>query len=90
MFDVVYTKKARKDLRTIDLKISQKIIEKVFHYSQQKNPLKFAKKLKGSILGDYRFRIGNYRVIFDVDKKGNIKILLILSVKHRREVYRNM
>ncbi len=90
MHEVVYTKKARKDLKSIDLKVAQRIIDKVFHYSKQKDPLEFAKKLKGAILGNYRFRVGNYRVVFDVDKKGNIKVLLVLAVKHRREVYQEI
>ena len=34
----------------------------------------------------YRIRVGNYRVIYDFDRaKG---ILRLLSVGHRREVYR--
>ena len=30
---------------------------------------------------------GDYRAIFDLDKDGNIVILLILRIKHRKEVY---
>jgi mRNA-degrading endonuclease RelE of RelBE toxin-antitoxin system len=48
----------------------------------------YAKKLKDPRFGEYRFRVGDYRVFFDVDKRGGIKILLILEVKHRRESYR--
>jgi mRNA-degrading endonuclease RelE of RelBE toxin-antitoxin system len=29
--------------------------------------LKFAEKLSNPILGEYRFRIGDYRVIFDIE-----------------------
>jgi mRNA-degrading endonuclease RelE of RelBE toxin-antitoxin system len=37
--------------------------------------------------GEYRFRIGDYRVLFDVDGSGKIYVLMVLSVKHRREAY---
>ncbi|MEK7102456.1 MAG: type II toxin-antitoxin system RelE/ParE family toxin [Patescibacteria group bacterium] len=36
----------------------------------------------------YRFRIGDYRVVFTANKEGNLVILLILRIAHRREVYR--
>jgi mRNA interferase RelE/StbE len=35
-------------------------------------------------LGSYRFRIGDYRVIFDVEGAN----LIVLRVGHRREIYR--
>jgi len=90
MHSVTYTKKAIKDLRSIEVKIAQRIIGKIFEYSKTENPLKFAKKLKGSILGDYRFRIGDYRAVFDIDAKGNVKILVIMTVKHRKDVYKEV
>ncbi len=37
-----------------------------------------------SSLGEYRFRVGDFRIIFDLDGDN----LVILRVGHRREVYR--
>ncbi len=87
MYTVEYTKNARRDLKKFDIKTSQRIINKVFFYSQQKDPLSFAKKLTNSQIGDYRFRIGEYRVVFDVDKNGTLQLLMILRIKHRKDVY---
>lgn len=87
MFQFKYTKNAVKDLQSFDIQIAKQILKKMDFFSKQENPLKFAKKLKDYSLGEYRFRIGNYRVIFDVDDKKNIKILTILSVKHRKDAY---
>ncbi|MBU1178168.1 type II toxin-antitoxin system RelE/ParE family toxin [Patescibacteria group bacterium] len=67
--------------------IQKRIAEKLRFYIVQSNPLQHAKKLKDSRLGTYRFRIGNYRVVFDIDDQGNITILIILRIKHRKEVY---
>ena len=53
----------------------------------QKNPLAFAKRLGGEYGGAWRFRIGDYRVICDVIR-GKIHILQVLSVKNRRDAYR--
>lgn len=38
--------------------------------------------------GQYRFRIGDYRATFDLNEEGEITILYILSIKHRKNAYR--
>jgi len=37
-------------------------------------------------LGTYRFRIGDYRVIFDIEGKD----IVALRVGHRRDIYRKL
>jgi mRNA interferase RelE/StbE len=44
-----------------------------------------SKKLAGSP-GGWRVRVGDYRIIYDIDDK--TKCVRILRVRHRREVYR--
>lgn len=87
MHHIIYTEHAVDDLRNLDKRTAQRIIQKIYFFSQQKNPITFAKKLKNSALGQYRFRIGDYRALFDLDKKGNIRLLMILRIKHRKDVY---
>lgn len=87
MYKIIYTQKARQDLKSLDNQIYQRIIKKIYEYSLSNNPLSFAKRLQNSPLGTYRFRIGDYRAIFDLDENNNIKILLILTIGHRKEIY---
>lgn len=87
MFKFEYTKNAVRDLKHLDLAIAQRILKKMDFFSKQENPLVFAKKLKDSTLGEYRFRVGDYRILFDLNSLGEIQILMVLSVKHRREAY---
>ena len=87
MFQFEYTKNAVRDLRQMDQQVSKRILKKMDFFSKQDDPLKFAKKLKDFSLGEYRFRVGDYRVLFDVNENGSLKILMVLSVKHRREAY---
>jgi mRNA interferase RelE/StbE len=84
---VVYTKKAKKDLKKIDKKDSIKVASKIEFYSRQKNPLKYAKKLKFPLDDLYRFKIGNYRAIFETNSKGKILLLTILKIGHRKDIY---
>ena len=39
-----------------------------------------------SVLGSYRFRVGDYRIIFDIEEKD----IIVLRVGHRRELYKRM
>ncbi|MCF7820590.1 MAG: type II toxin-antitoxin system RelE/ParE family toxin [Candidatus Pacebacteria bacterium] len=86
-YKLLLTKKAKKDLSSLEKNIQKRIAKKLRFYISDNTPLKHAKKLRNSRLGEYRFKIGDYRAIFDVDKDGNIILLLILRIKHRKNVY---
>ncbi len=79
--EIEYTNKAIKSLKKIDKVQSQKIVKKIKFYTSCENFLSSAKKLKPPFDELYRFRIGDYRAIFDIDKAGNITILTILDIK---------
>lgn len=87
-FEIFYTEKALGDLKKLDRSIAKRIIQKTCYYSEQKDLLSFAKPLKNLRIGKYRFRVGDYRILFDCDEKGNIRILTILRIKHRKDIYR--
>lgn len=66
----------------MDPKTKERIGKTLLRYKEE--PLRYAEKLSDPILGTYRFRIGDYRVIFDLE--GNE--IVVLRVGHRREIYR--
>ncbi|MEK7610809.1 MAG: type II toxin-antitoxin system RelE/ParE family toxin [Patescibacteria group bacterium] len=83
MLELVYTPHAVRDIKKLDHVVQKKLrkaLEKL-----QTNPLGLSKKLASSDLGEYRYRFGNYRIIFDLDKAK--KRVVILKIGHRREVY---
>jgi len=88
-YKLFYTLKAKKDLAHLDKKIVNRILDKLDSFIESGDPLSRAKKLINNKQEVYRFRIGNYRAIFDIDNSGKIIILLILRIKHRKEVYKN-
>ncbi len=79
--------RALADLATLDEIAARRIAGKLRFFAAQQNPLRFAKRLTGSAQGEYRFRVGDYRILFDVNRSRVITILFILRVKHRREAY---
>ena len=62
-YRLVYTHRAIKDIDTLDTSVKQRVGKTLQRYEQ--NPLAHAEPLKQSELGSYRFRIGDYRVVFD-------------------------
>ena len=81
-YNVFFSKHAIATLDTLPKNIAQRIVKKVEFYATIDNPLLFARSLQGSD-GDYRFRVGDYRVIFSV-QQGTI---FVSAIGHRREVY---
>jgi mRNA interferase RelE/StbE len=45
------------------------------------------KKLEGKENPTYRLRSGDYRIIYTIEKQ--IVTVLVIEIKHRREVYRD-
>lgn len=77
---------AFRDLKKLPKEIQRKIIKKLDYFMDFPEPLKFAEKLKDKDLGDFRFRIGDYRMFFDVDFRNNK--IVILKIGHRKNIYK--
>ena len=80
---VLYHPGIKKDLKNIN----KKDLEKFFNIINTKlvlNPY-IGKKLQGKYTDLWRFRIGNYRIIYSIDKR-KLKIL-ILRFRHRKDIY---
>jgi len=83
-----YSAKALKNLQALDKQTANRIVTKIKTYSENSNPLEKAKRLSGILSGLYRYRVGDYRVIFEVNSEGVVIILTILNIKHRKDIYK--
>ncbi len=83
-YQLVYTKRAVKDIRRLNSTVRLRIRTALERYVE--NPLQFAQRLTNPDMGTYRFRIGDCRVIFDMDDEN----LVILRVGHRKDIYRRI
>ena len=81
-YNLVYTRRAGKDIKKLDSSIKSRIGNALLKL--QDNPLLYSEKLSDPALVTYKFRIGDYRVIFDIE--GND--VVILRIGHRREIYK--
>ena len=81
-YRLVYTQKAVRDIDRLDSRVKNRIGTTLLRFKD--NPLQYAERLTNSELGGYRFRIGDYRVIFDIE--GND--IVVLRAGHRKEIYK--
>ena len=85
-YRVLFESKARRELMKL-YKFDFKRINKWIQYNLVgcSNPYVHGKPLRGNLSKHWRYRIGNYRLIAQIDDE---KILiLIVHVGHRRKVY---
>ena len=82
--EIFYTRRAAEELRDLPPPIQRRVAAKMRFFADQPDPLKFAKRLTNSRLGQFRFRIGEYRVVFDVEGEA----IYVLRIAKRDEVYR--
>jgi len=83
-YEIQWKHSAEKDLRGIDRQFITRILEAIDSLSDDPFPAHH-RKLLGSE-SSYRIRIGDYRVIYQVDLEN--KIIIIYHVRHRKDIYR--
>ncbi|OGG69922.1 hypothetical protein A3F27_01995 [Candidatus Kaiserbacteria bacterium RIFCSPHIGHO2_12_FULL_53_13] len=79
-----YTQAAFEQLSELPAKTRERIAAKVDFYAAQTDPLEFAQPLSG--YAGYRFRVGDFRIIFEIvaDK------IVIVAITKRDKAYRDL
>ncbi|MEB3210116.1 MAG: type II toxin-antitoxin system RelE/ParE family toxin [Leptolyngbyaceae bacterium] len=83
-YHVIIPKPVQKQLDKLPQNIREIIIEKLLLLAENPRP-SGVKKLKG-LPNEYRIRIGDYRVRYEIDDGS--QVVLLLHCKHRKDVYR--
>ncbi|MCI5138821.1 MAG: type II toxin-antitoxin system RelE/ParE family toxin [Candidatus Electrothrix sp. AR1] len=84
MFKICYAKSVVKDLKKISPDQLVSIKEGIEDLETFPN-ISQIKRLKNHPVAEYRLRIGNYRILFDVNWEK--KEIHILKIGHRRNIY---
>jgi mRNA interferase RelE/StbE len=83
-YNLVYTNRAAKDIQKLPPEIKKRIGKALLRYQQ--DPLRYSEPLRDPKLGTYRYRIGDYRAIFDIEDNE----IVVLRVGHRRDIYKKL
>jgi len=84
MYSVIYDDIALQDLGKTEKKTRKRIFEKI--HSTKENPFHYFEKLTSR--DEFKLRVGDYRVIADIDEK--TKRISILFIDHRKNVYKKL
>lgn len=84
MFTWEFTSEATRDFKKLAPEIQKRIVKKLDYFASSGIPLKFAERLVDYEIGEYRFRIGDYRVIFDMEEE----TIVVLTLGHRKDIYK--
>ena len=82
-FELTFDKRVLKDLAHLANEIQNRILERLESLTQ--DPFAHGTiKLKGETA--YRVRVGDYRIVFDIDTEN--RIVTVLAVDHRSNIYK--
>jgi len=80
---VEWEKSALDDLQEIDKPVIKRILNKISWFSQHFDNIT-PESLTGDMAGLFKLRVGDWRVIYTIEKD----VIIIKAVGHRREIYR--
>jgi mRNA interferase RelE/StbE len=87
IWSVEWDERARKELRRLDRPAQQDILRYVRErLAGSQDPRRFGRALRGAKQALWRYRIGAYRLICQIED--DRLIILVITVGHRRDVYR--
>jgi mRNA interferase RelE/StbE len=85
--EIEWTANALRELRKLDKPIARRIVSAVTALSRDPRPAA-SRTLVGQPTGVLRLRVGDHRVIYQVDD--GILLVTVVRVAHRRQVYRTL
>lgn len=83
MYEIKFGKKALEEWSKFEHDLKERIWNKL--QACKENPFHFLEHLED--MEGYKLRIGDYRAIIDIDN--SLKIIWVLKVGHRKNVYKN-
>ena len=86
MWTIEWERKALKDAKKLDKSARQRIV----NYLEERvlvaqNPYQSGKPLKGNKSGLWRYRVGDYRILCQIEDKR--LVVLVIAVGHRKDIY---
>ena len=85
MYNIRILEEASRELARLDKPVGRRIVERINWLSEKLNDIR-PEPLRGDLIGLYKFRIGDYRVIYQIIH--DEKTIVIHAIGHRREIYR--
>lgn len=86
VWTIEFDEQAKKELKQIDKKAQKNIIDFLkTRIATEESPYRFGEALKQNLAGLWKYRVGNYRIITEIQE--NIVTVIVLRVGHRSKIY---
>jgi mRNA interferase RelE/StbE len=85
MYHIRILEEASRELARLDKSVGRRIVERINWLSERLNDIR-PEPLRGNLIGLYKLRVGDYRVIYQI--LHDEKTIIIYAIGHRREIYR--
>ncbi|MFM2312953.1 MAG: hypothetical protein RLZZ04_2229 [Cyanobacteriota bacterium] len=86
MWKIEWDSKALKEAQKLDQNTRKKIVEYLENrVLVSQDPYQFGKPLKGDKSGIWRYRVGDYRILCQIENQA--LIVLVIAVGHRKNIY---
>jgi len=85
VYKVAYLDSVEEDLGKLNKSTVKKILSRIESYLAR-DPKGLGKPLKGEFQGYWRYRWGDYRVIYKISEREIL--IIVLRISHRKEVYK--
>jgi len=82
LYEIIFSRKAKKQLFKLERTIQERIIFALERIRIR--PEDYLTKLVGD--PGYKLRVGDYRVIMDIDKTN--LLILVIKIGHRKDIYK--
>ena len=79
-----FTRNADKAMRKLDKGVAARVFDELDEIAKLEDPRSRGKALTGNLSGVWRYRVGDYRILCDIND-GRL-VILVVDVAHRREV----
>ena len=87
MYRIRTTPTFDKDIKKLDRQVAKRIIKKIeWIISQLKIPTLLIRYLPKDLEGLQKYRIGDWRILFWIDRKK--KEIILYEVRHRKDIYK--
>lgn len=77
-------KDVQRSMRKLDKQIAKRIVAKLHEISQLEDPRSMGKGLTENKSGLWRYRVGDYRIVVDIED--DVLVILVVDVDHRSRV----
>ena len=81
-------KDVQRSMRKLDKQIAKRIVAKLREISRLEDPRSMGKGLTENKSGLWRYRVGDYRIVVDIED--DVLVILVVDVDHRSRVYRTI